>query len=79
MTRRWPCIVLLGFVVSACGAGDTGDWGKPSNTRWAFERDAWECRSRSWRDEATHSDKEDLYNDCMEARGYRRGFISPPR
>jgi hypothetical protein len=51
MTRRRLCIVLLGFVVSACAPGDwsrdTGYrssggvyWWKPGITREAFGRDS---------------------------------------
>jgi hypothetical protein len=88
MTRRWPCIVLLGFVVSACAPGDWSRdpgyrsggvyWWKPGFTSEAFWRDDGECRRESR--SGTDSDEEDDYNRCMQARGYQvvpKGFVPP--
>jgi hypothetical protein len=77
MTRRWLSIVLLGFVVSACGPWEVGYW-KPGFTSEAFWRDDGECRRES--PSGTHSDEEDDYNRCMYARGYQvvpKGFVPP--
>jgi hypothetical protein len=88
MTRRWPYIVLLAFVVSACAPGDWSRdpgyrsggvyWWKPGITRETFGRDHGECRRAS--QDITDVDEEDEYNRCMQARGYQgvpKGFVPP--